>query len=377
MQLRLADERYHCTGCGDCCRGWAVPLRPGEADRFRAQAAAFVPAERLAALVTRTRGIDTLAVGAGCAALDQEQRCRVHAAHGADAKPLACRLFPFRFVVTPDDVRVSLSFACPAVVDGEGPRLDEQRDEIARLYDAVASAYTVRVADEVALSATHALRWAEAAELCAALAEALRGGGSLVERVCRAGAITALLLARLDDGRAFAEALAEARAGAAALVAEALVAPPAVDRLSRAFLRTVLESTAPGARAGSRLMGTFASLFGGSGAKLAAPGLGADGEALLARWLVGEVEGLTFFGRVAFGLSLCDGLDLLTLTAAAVASLARQLAAADGRDAVAPGDVKRALRQVYAGVHHRTALPPRFERALAATACLDLLRSHT
>jgi hypothetical protein len=31
---------------------------------------------------------------------------------------------------------------------------------------------------------------------------------------------------------------------------------------------------------------------------------------------------------------------------------------------------------VYAGVHHRAAMPPRFERALAATASLDLLRAQ-
>ena len=56
----------------------------------------------------------------------------MHATHGSDAKPLACRLFPFTFVATPTEVRVSLSFACPAVIDGEGPPLAEQRDEVER-----------------------------------------------------------------------------------------------------------------------------------------------------------------------------------------------------------------------------------------------------
>ena len=107
-----------------------------------------------------------------------------------------------------------------------------------------------------------------------------------------------------------------------------------------------------------------------------ATGIGASGETLLARWLASELHGLTFFGAAGFDLSLAGGLDLLTLTAAAVARVARAYAAKAGRGAVSDEDVKSALRQVYAGVHHRAAMPPRFERALAATASLDLLRAE-
>ncbi|MDB4969250.1 MAG: hypothetical protein JWN44_4939, partial [Myxococcales bacterium] len=107
-----------------------------------------------------------------------------------------------------------------------------------------------------------------------------------------------------------------------------------------------------------------------------ARGVGEAGEAMLARWLVAELHGLTFFGGAGFELSIAGGLDLLTLSCAAVAVVARAHAAHTGRTAVARDDVKAALRQVYAGVHHRAALPPRFERALAATASLDLLRDQ-
>jgi hypothetical protein len=92
------------------------------------------------------------------------------------------------------------------------------------------------------------------------------------------------------------------------------------------------------------------------------------------RWIGSELHGLTFFGAPAFDLSIAGGLDLLTLQAAAIAWVARAQAALAGRTAVTRDDVKAALRQIYAGVHHRAALPPKFERALAATASLDLLR---
>jgi lysine-N-methylase len=394
VELALVGERYTCTGCGDCCRGWSVPLLPGEAERFSALGAGVIPAERLRAAIHSARGggvaVEALSgAGGRCAALADDDRCLVHAAHGSDAKPLACRLFPFTFVSTPTEVRVSLSFACPAVIDGEGPPLGEQRDEVGRLYAAVAgSPYRMRVDGTVALTEARTLSWAEAALLLTEISAALRSDGALVERLCRGGAIVALTIAKLEEGRTFADALAAARAGRDALARDALAAPAAADRLSRALLRTLVESTAPGTRGGgSRLWGALASLGGGGGAVRTAGGevaqadvdrvergIGADGEALLVRWLDAEVHGLTFFGGAGFDLSLAGGLDLLTLTAAAVVRVARACAAQAGRAAVAREDVKAALRQVYAGVHHRAAMPPRFERALAATASLDLLR---
>ena len=397
-QLSLVGERYTCTGCGDCCRGWSVPLLPGEADRFRALAAALIPVERLKGAVHAARGggvaIEALGgAGGQCPALADDQRCLVHAEHGSDAKPVACRLFPFTFVATPTEVRVSLSFACPAVIDAEGPPLEEQRDDVEKLYAAIAGTpYRMRVDGDVALTETRTLAWADAATLLAEVSLALRSDGALVQRLCRGGALVALTIAKLDEGRPFAEALAVAREGRDALVRDALAQPPAVDRLSRALLRTIVESTAPGARStGSRILGALASvtsLGGGGRVRIhggevaqadidrVARGIGADGETLLARWLDAEIHGLTFFGGAAFDLTIAGGLDLLTLTAAAVARVARAYAAHAGRSSVARDDVKAALRQVYAGVHHRAAMPPRFERALAATASLDLLRDE-
>ena len=356
-----------------------------------------MPAERLRAAIHAARGGVGIAVdalggpGQRCVALDDDMRCKVHATHGSESKPLVCRLFPLTYVATPTEVRVSLSFACPAVIDSEGPLLAEQRDEVERTWRAVeGSPYHLRVDGDVTLVEGRTLPWADASALLAEASRALRADGTLVERLCRAGATVALTIAMLDEGRPFGAALAAARDGRDALVRDALAAPPAADRLSRALLRTIVESTAPGARgSGSRIWGAITSIgTGGGRIRIAAGdvaqaavdsvarGLPADAEALLARWLDAEIHGLTFFGAAGFELSIAGGLDLLTLTAAAVARVARACAAHAGRTAVARDDVKAALRQVYAGVHHRAAMPPRFERALAATASLDLLRDE-
>ncbi|MCU1383743.1 MAG: Flagellin N-methylase, partial [Acidobacteria bacterium] len=271
MKLSLLDARYTCTGCGDCCRGWSVPLLDGEPERFRRAAEGVVPVERLRGAVSSVRGgakVASLAgPGGACAALADDDRCLIHAAHGADAKPLACRLFPFTFVATPDDVRVSLSFACPAVVDAEGPPLEAQRAEVAALQASIASTpYQMRVDAAVRLTEERRIEWADAAALLSEMTAALASDGGLVEKMCRAGALVALTIARLDEGAAFSAALAAARAGRDALVAEALAAPVKIDRLSRALLRTLVQSTSPGERGrGSRLWGALTALGGGAG----------------------------------------------------------------------------------------------------------------
>jgi hypothetical protein len=249
----------------------------------------------------------------------------------------------------------------------------------------------LRAGDRVALAAGHALAWAEAEQLLGDLVAALAADGPLGGRVCRAGATVALVQAALEEGRPFDAALARARAEREALSAEALAEPPSpsIDRLSRAMFRTLLKSTEPGgASALGRLGGAFASLVGTRVVRLAGaevpwraaaavrPGLDADGEALLTRWMQNAVESLTFFGDAAFGLPLAAGLDLLVLSAAVALFLARAHAAAAGRAAIAVEDARRGLRQLDSGLTHRSSMPGGFARALAATASLDLLREQ-
>jgi hypothetical protein len=301
-------------------------------------------------------------------------------------------------VRTPRDVRVGLSYACPAVVDSEGPPLEAQRGEIEALFASAVDGtrFLLDVGEHVALAGRHALPFADAEAVVDELARLVGGAGSLVERLCCAGALCALLQLRLDEGAGFAEAFERARKEHPALAKEALADPPSasIDRLSRAMFRTLVKASEPGrATTAGRLGGVVGSLFGSGAVRLqgegqttrevrwreverVAPGLGPDGEALFTRWLVGALEGLTFFGDAAFGLPLASGLDLLVISAAVGAFLARAYAVGAGRSTVALDDAKRALRQIQAGIQHRGAMPRAFGRALDATASLDLLREQ-
>ena len=52
----------------------------------------------------------------------------------AERKPIACRVFPFRFHPIEGDLVVTSSFACPTVVANEGAPLPAQARDISRLY---------------------------------------------------------------------------------------------------------------------------------------------------------------------------------------------------------------------------------------------------
>src|SRR5688572_31583285 len=102
-----------------CCRGAAVILTPAEVERYRKVGAArwsaepdVDPFEPIAEGHFRIR---RRADGA-CAFLSYANRCRIHEEMGGDAKPLACRVFPFRFHPLDGRPLVTASAACPTIV---------------------------------------------------------------------------------------------------------------------------------------------------------------------------------------------------------------------------------------------------------------------
>jgi Fe-S-cluster containining protein len=55
-----------------------------------------------------------------CGFLSSANRCRLHEELGATAKPLTCRMFPFKFNPAPGAVIVTASFGCPTIVANRG-----------------------------------------------------------------------------------------------------------------------------------------------------------------------------------------------------------------------------------------------------------------
>jgi lysine-N-methylase len=136
-----AIQNWSCHGCTDCCRGHLlIQLLPEDKQRIEKQG------------WTRADGVDPglMIVGKGnhfrlghqsdgaCVFLDPSGRCRIHAKFGADAKPLACRLYPLVIHPAGQKVVVGLRFSCPSAVANRGQPLAEQKAEIQKLAECVA-----------------------------------------------------------------------------------------------------------------------------------------------------------------------------------------------------------------------------------------------
>ena len=285
MKLEIpAGQRFTCQQCGLCCRGAWVVVTPAEVERYRKLGAARWYTDAAAA-----PGIDPFepvahghfrirkrADGA-CGFLSDDDRCRIHEELGGEAKPLACRVFPFRFHPVEGRPLVTALASCPTIVRNAGAPLTEQAREIAALRGEWTRAFPE--ADGALLFARgRAIDPATLAAIKSALRRMLdppASGGPVdlavaVERMARwLEDLSRHRVARLPPA-AFAEYVALTGRHAAEQAASPVPGrPSAVTRLlSRGFLFTVLAvreqaaSSAPGLRRHLRRMRQLAHLHG-------------------------------------------------------------------------------------------------------------------
>ena len=158
MHFRIdPEQRFTCHSCARCCRRWEVLVTAAERDAY---------AKRGVARWFRDTGSDsdgtdrdpfeavpgwrgyyrirTRADGA-CGFLSSDERCRIHEELGAAAKPLTCRMFPFKFHPTAGGVTVTASFGCPTIVANRGELVSS---ELMRrsLEDVIEAAFRLPVA---------------------------------------------------------------------------------------------------------------------------------------------------------------------------------------------------------------------------------------
>jgi Fe-S-cluster containining protein len=142
------NQRFTCAQCGRCCRRTTVPITAGDAEAYRKAGAArwflegvdetsvpsrdpFEPIPGHAPLLRIRKRAD-----GACGFLSPAGLCRIHENMGADRKPLACRLFPFRFHPTDEGDVATVSFACPTVISNVGATLPSQARELRVLHTA-------------------------------------------------------------------------------------------------------------------------------------------------------------------------------------------------------------------------------------------------
>ena len=135
--LHLPDDlHYECVRCGQSC----IQFEEIYVEPERVASIRDLPPDRLTdapnprdPLVESpwTPGDVVMRFENGrCCMLTPDNLCAIHKAFGSEAKPNACRSFPYRFVDTPGGLYAGLSFSCTSVLADTGPRLNELQDDL-------------------------------------------------------------------------------------------------------------------------------------------------------------------------------------------------------------------------------------------------------
>jgi hypothetical protein len=101
----LGPLRHACTGCGGCCHAVAVFLSPEEQERVRG----FADGMGLPDPVHDGR---LRFEGGRCLFQDGDELCRIHKAHGLEAKPLLGKQYPLLLSRTEQGLRAGVDPGC-------------------------------------------------------------------------------------------------------------------------------------------------------------------------------------------------------------------------------------------------------------------------
>ncbi len=124
---------FDCTGCGNCCFHWPVPVTDRDVERLKSlvddsdQPDFRQLPESIDKMKAFTHSLEKKADGS-CQYLDEDIRCRLHKKFGIDSKPAMCQLFPYTFTLTPSGAYASLSFASSGVLMNSGSPLSLQKE---------------------------------------------------------------------------------------------------------------------------------------------------------------------------------------------------------------------------------------------------------
>ena len=369
----IPDQRWSCHSCGDCCRVLVGHLF--EADRKRLDEQQWEKRTGIVAYV-RAGGqymLNKQADGA-CVFLDQNNRCRVHSEFGEQAKPLACRIFPFSVRPVAQGWQASFRFDCPSALESKGKPAGQYRADLVELVKQLRhpgkacrdevywNRTLVMLPEEVETLLGHLTRWIKQSDI------------PLGQRLVGAARLTATLR-RIKfggvRGSRFVELLDLLFA---ALPAESKTEPEPPTARQRGMLRQLAYVHAEYVSLTELRAGVVAKL-GKRWQQLLAAGKFRRGrgrvprlrcmegtttfelveaiepatsqageiESLVVRYLTARLEGRSVFGDGYYGWMVIDGLAALCLSIAVAGWLARHLCAARKEDRLSFSAVAFAL----------------------------------
>ena len=131
-------EQWDCHNCGNCCRGSIIPLSAEDRAKLQAQRWDEHAELRGQATIVRESWLGKeyrLAQrdDGSCVFLMPNGLCRIHAEHGAAAKPLVCQMYPLQLVPIDDVAHLTLRRSCPSAAADQGRPLKDHLPNVKRL----------------------------------------------------------------------------------------------------------------------------------------------------------------------------------------------------------------------------------------------------
>jgi lysine-N-methylase len=299
-----------------------------------------------------------------CVFLDADHRCRIHARFGLEAKPFACRLYPFVLMPHGGHWQLGLRFSCPPVAWNTGRPLSEHLTEVRALAGVLEKRQQGLPEPRPPLNGAQSLSWADIERVVQALDRLLAADSFPLEQRWRQMLYLVGMLreARFDGGGDVRRAVTGKRLNellqvlSAAAQSETPPADqlPAPSRKGRLLFRSLLavyvrkDSGPERGTAQRTVWGRLAAAWRFAQGKGRIPRLHAclpehadfqhaehpwprhteglnPALALLERWSRAKLLSLQFCGPGNFGLNLWQGIESLLLAAVAVLWLGRVL----------------------------------------------------
>jgi lysine-N-methylase len=387
LPLELSTiQNWSCHNCGGCCRQHAIEITEEERQRIISQnwpGEAGIPRDRpllvrlgLFPWSKRYR-LGHQADGA-CVFLDERGLCRIHAKFGEQAKPLACRIYPYAFHPAGKKIAVSLRFSCPSVVANRGASVVSQQSELKMLERLVVPDGAERMSPPQ-VSSGQALDWPDTLKIVRRLDDLIADVAvDLPWRLLRSLKFGELLgQSRFEKIRGprleeFLTIISEAAAGE---TPDDLASIPEPSRAGRMQFRLLCAQYARRDTTGDlesgwrnrwrlfraamrftrgtgnvpRVQPEFAEVPFADLERSFGP-LPVQADEMLTRYLRVKLQGLHFCGPAYYNVPVVEGFQSLALVVPAVLWLARWLAAGQGRTQLETDDVARALS--IADHHH-------------------------
>jgi len=379
-------QNWTCHNCSGCCRQHQIEITDEERRRIEEQG--WHEDDRIPS------GQPTVVWYAGplwkkryrlahqsdgaCIFLEENGLCRIHATFGEEAKPLACRIYPYAFHPAGKRVAVSLRFSCPSVVANRGKAVSEQRGELRKIARLVVPD-GAQMTPPPGVSSTEQLEWPEFLRFVDALDSTLAEPNvSIATKLLRALFWTNLVEqsrfdklqgSRLGD---FLQLITQAAVGEVTEDLDAIDEPSRTGRMQFRMLsaqyarRDTLLSAKAGWRGRWKLLRAAMRFARGTGnvsplqpgfqavpfLSLERPfgGLPDDAEEIFSRYFRVKVQGIHFCGPAYYGVPFVEGFRSLALIFPVILWLARWLAVGEKRDALQADDVAHAM--AVADHHH-------------------------